>query len=158
MYLNILCRYIRKDMFVEVGKDYKSPTFNQVLQSLSAKGEYLAFAPDTDDTRMMINLLSLKFPLLKVCINRSFSWISHAFPRSFNVSVYELRFRCLRFSMHIACALVVLWSTINNLWSVWNVITCEIHWFCFCAKISHGNFLPKTSLSFLFQNSWLMVS
>ncbi|CAA2979777.1 ABC transporter A family member 1 [Olea europaea subsp. europaea] len=58
--------YIRKDMFVEVGKDYKSPTFNQVLQSLSAKGEYLAFAPDTDDTRMMINLLSLKFPLLKL--------------------------------------------------------------------------------------------
>ncbi|KAL2535052.1 ABC transporter A family member 1 [Abeliophyllum distichum] len=58
--------YIRKEMFVEVGKGSKSPTFNQFLQLLSAKGEYLAFAPDTDETRMMINLLSLKFPLLKL--------------------------------------------------------------------------------------------
>lgn len=58
--------YIRKEMFVEVGKDYKSPTLNQVLQLLFDKGEYLAFAPDTDETRMMINLLSLKFPLLKL--------------------------------------------------------------------------------------------
>ncbi|CAK9155599.1 unnamed protein product [Ilex paraguariensis] len=57
--------YIRKDMFVQVGKDGTSPPFNQVLESLLAKGEFLAFAPDTSETRMMINILSLKFPLLK---------------------------------------------------------------------------------------------
>ncbi|KAA8517124.1 hypothetical protein F0562_017417 [Nyssa sinensis] len=58
--------YIRKGMFVEVGKGDISPTFNQVLELLLAKDEYLAFAPDTSETRMMINLMSIKFPLLKL--------------------------------------------------------------------------------------------
>lgn len=53
-------------MFVEVGKGDTSPPFNQVLERLLAKGEYLAFAPNTTETRMMINILSLKFPLLRV--------------------------------------------------------------------------------------------
>ncbi|KAJ4840078.1 ATP-binding cassette sub- A member 1 [Turnera subulata] len=56
--------YIRKDMFVEIGKGI-SPNFQQVLEVLLAKGEFLAFAPDTDETRMMINLMSMKFPLLQ---------------------------------------------------------------------------------------------
>lgn len=58
--------YIRKDMLVEVGKDDKSVPFNQILELLYNKGEYLAFAPDTSETRMMINILSIKFPLLKL--------------------------------------------------------------------------------------------
>ncbi|THG00124.1 hypothetical protein TEA_012420 [Camellia sinensis var. sinensis] len=58
--------YIRKEMFVEVGKGDISPTFNQVLESLLAEGEYLAFTPDTNETSMMINILSIKFPLLKL--------------------------------------------------------------------------------------------
>lgn len=58
-------------MFVEVGKGM-SPNFQQVLELLLAKGEFLAFAPDTDETRMMIHFLSLKFPLLKVPINDLF--------------------------------------------------------------------------------------
>ncbi|KAI3471688.1 hypothetical protein Pfo_028338 [Paulownia fortunei] len=58
--------YIRKDMLVEVGKGDKSAPFNRILELLCAKGEYLAFAPDTIETRMMINVLSIKFPLLKL--------------------------------------------------------------------------------------------
>lgn len=58
--------YIRKDMLVEVGKSEMSAPFSQILELLYAKNEYLAFAPDTSETRMMINLLSIKFPLLKV--------------------------------------------------------------------------------------------
>ncbi|KAG8371966.1 hypothetical protein BUALT_Bualt12G0017800 [Buddleja alternifolia] len=58
--------YIRKEMLVEVGKSDKSPPFNQILEVLYSKGEYLAFAPDTSETRMMINVLSIKFPLLKL--------------------------------------------------------------------------------------------
>lgn len=58
-------RYIQKEMFVEVGKDM-SPSFQQILELLLAKGEYLAFAPDTEETETMINLMSMKFPLLKV--------------------------------------------------------------------------------------------
>jgi ATP-binding cassette subfamily A (ABC1) protein 3 len=57
--------YIRKDMFVEVGKGV-SPNFQLILELLLAKGEYLAFAPDTEETRTMINLMSMKFPLLKL--------------------------------------------------------------------------------------------
>jgi ATP-binding cassette subfamily A (ABC1) protein 3 len=60
-------RYIRKEMFVEVGKGV-SPSFQQILELLLAKEEYLAFAPDTEETRTMINLISMKFPLLKVSI------------------------------------------------------------------------------------------
>lgn len=59
-------------MFVEVGKGDVSPSFGQVLELLLAKGEYLAFAPDTKETRMMINLMSIKFPLLKVLLFISF--------------------------------------------------------------------------------------
>nr|XP_043635410.1 ABC transporter A family member 1 [Erigeron canadensis] len=58
--------YIKKDTYVEVGKSDISPTFNQVLESLFANGEYLAFAPNTSDTRTMINVLSYKFPLMKL--------------------------------------------------------------------------------------------
>ncbi|VFQ72204.1 unnamed protein product [Cuscuta campestris] len=57
--------YIRKGMFTEIGKGDKSATFNQILELLMSKNEYLAFAPDTNETRMMINILSLKFPLLQ---------------------------------------------------------------------------------------------
>ncbi|KAL0383532.1 UNVERIFIED_CONTAM: ABC transporter A family member 1 [Sesamum calycinum] len=53
-------------MLVEVGKSDKSAPFDQILELLCAKGEYLAFAPDTSQTRMMINVLSVKFPLLKI--------------------------------------------------------------------------------------------
>ena len=52
-------------MFVEVGKGI-SPNFQQIFELLLAKGEYLAFAPATEETRTMINLMSMKFPLLKV--------------------------------------------------------------------------------------------
>uniref|UniRef100_A0A7N0VB22 ABC transporter domain-containing protein n=1 Tax=Kalanchoe fedtschenkoi TaxID=63787 RepID=A0A7N0VB22_KALFE len=58
--------YIRKGMFVEVGGGDISPGFTQILQLLLANNEYLAFAPDTEETSTMINLLSLKFPLLKL--------------------------------------------------------------------------------------------
>ncbi|XAR68503.1 Maltose-transporting ATPase [Bertholletia excelsa] len=57
--------YIRKGMFVEVGKGGISPNFVQVLELLFKNEECLAFAPDTKETRMMINILSTKFPLLK---------------------------------------------------------------------------------------------
>ncbi|KAK4485446.1 hypothetical protein RD792_008087, partial [Penstemon davidsonii] len=58
--------YIRKEILVNVGKDEKSPPFDLLLESLYAKGEHLAFAPDTRETRMMINVLSIKFPILKL--------------------------------------------------------------------------------------------
>lgn len=60
--------YIRKEigMFVEVGKGDTSPPFNQVLELLLAQEEYLAFAPNTAETRMMISILSLKFPVLRL--------------------------------------------------------------------------------------------
>ncbi|PWA83115.1 ATP-binding cassette A1 [Artemisia annua] len=58
--------YIQKDTFVEVGKSDISPTFDQVLESLLANDEYLAFAPNTSDTKMMINILSYKYPLIKL--------------------------------------------------------------------------------------------
>lgn len=54
-------------MLVEVGKGI-SPNFEQVLESLLKKEEILAFAPDTEETRSMINVMSIKFPLLKVPI------------------------------------------------------------------------------------------
>lgn len=63
---NMICRYIRKGMFMEIGKGDTSATFNQILELLMAKNEYLAFAPDTPETRKMINILSFKFPLLQV--------------------------------------------------------------------------------------------
>ncbi|XP_034210923.1 diacylglycerol kinase 2-like isoform X2 [Prunus dulcis] len=60
-----LQKYIEKGMFVEVGKGI-SPNFEQVLELLLNKEEFLAFAPDTEETRSMINIISVKFPLLKV--------------------------------------------------------------------------------------------
>ncbi|GAU30068.1 hypothetical protein TSUD_332360 [Trifolium subterraneum] len=57
--------HIQKDMFVEVGKGI-SPNFQQVLESLLDKREYLAFAPDTNETRMMIDVVSINFPILKL--------------------------------------------------------------------------------------------
>ncbi|KAK2651860.1 hypothetical protein Ddye_011716 [Dipteronia dyeriana] len=56
---------IQKDTFVEIGKGI-SPNFNQILELLLASGECLAFAPDTEETRTMINLMSIKFPILKL--------------------------------------------------------------------------------------------
>ncbi|KAI4381515.1 hypothetical protein MLD38_007580 [Melastoma candidum] len=56
---------IQKDLFVEVGKGI-SPNFQQVLELLHTEGEYLAFTPDTEETRLMINWMSIKFPLLRV--------------------------------------------------------------------------------------------
>lgn len=73
--LQHLCRYIQKDTFVEVGKSSISPTFDQVLESLLANGEYLAFAPNTSDTRMMINILSYKFPLMQVWWTDNFAFV-----------------------------------------------------------------------------------
>ncbi|KAL6997285.1 hypothetical protein U1Q18_007410, partial [Sarracenia purpurea var. burkii] len=48
----------QKEMFVEVSKCEKSAPFAQVLKLLAAKGEYLAFALDTNETRMMIDIFS----------------------------------------------------------------------------------------------------
>lgn len=53
-------------MFVEVGKSKISVPFDSILQLLLSKGEHLAFVPDSSETSMMVNILSLKFPLLKV--------------------------------------------------------------------------------------------
>ncbi|KAL2320738.1 hypothetical protein Fmac_029707 [Flemingia macrophylla] len=57
--------HIQKDMFVEVGKGI-SPNFQQLLASLLESGEYLAFVPDTDETKLLIDVVSTKFPLLKI--------------------------------------------------------------------------------------------
>ncbi|XP_061362601.1 ABC transporter A family member 1 isoform X1 [Gastrolobium bilobum] len=57
--------HINKEMFVEVGKGI-SPNFQQLLESLLDKGEYLAFTPDTNETKLMIDIVSIKFPLLKL--------------------------------------------------------------------------------------------
>ncbi|GKU89849.1 hypothetical protein SLEP1_g3933 [Rubroshorea leprosula] len=56
---------IRKEMFVEVGNGI-SPNFQQVLELLLSERQYLAFAPDTEETKKMINIMSVKFPLLKL--------------------------------------------------------------------------------------------
>lgn len=57
--------HIQRGMFVEVGKGI-SPSFQEVLESLKNNGEYLAFAPDTVETKTMLHLMSIKFPLLEV--------------------------------------------------------------------------------------------
>lgn len=57
--------YIQDGMFVEVGKSKISAPFDNILQLLLSKGEHLAFVPDSSETSMMLNILSLKFPLLK---------------------------------------------------------------------------------------------
>lgn len=54
-------------MFVEVGKGI-SPSFEQVLEVLMANREYIAFSPNTTETEQMIDILSIKFPLLKVLL------------------------------------------------------------------------------------------
>jgi ATP-binding cassette subfamily A (ABC1) protein 3 len=56
---------IDKDTVVEVGKG-NSPSFPEVLKLLLAEGDFLAFAPDTDETNNMIDILSLKFPELRL--------------------------------------------------------------------------------------------
>lgn len=66
---------------MEVGKG-TSPNFQQVLELLHSEGEYLAFAPDTEETRLMINWMSIKFPLLKV-VYEIFVYLYHIF----NISV-----------------------------------------------------------------------
>ncbi|KAJ8499332.1 hypothetical protein OPV22_009884 [Ensete ventricosum] len=58
--------YIRKGMLVEVGKSEISPSFDSILKLLFVNGEHLAFAPDTNKTRLMLDVLSSKFPLLKM--------------------------------------------------------------------------------------------
>ncbi|XP_020526672.1 ABC transporter A family member 1 isoform X2 [Amborella trichopoda] len=58
--------YIRKGMFVEVGGNDISPSFDVLLKLWFAKDEHLAFAPDTSQTRLMLNVLALRFPLLKM--------------------------------------------------------------------------------------------
>jgi ATP-binding cassette subfamily A (ABC1) protein 3 len=66
-------RNIDKDTVVEVGKG-NSPSFPEVLKLLLAEGDFLAFAPDTDETNNMIDILSLKFPELRVIIITSSSY------------------------------------------------------------------------------------
>ncbi|ESQ52886.1 hypothetical protein EUTSA_v10016127mg [Eutrema salsugineum] len=56
---------IDKDTVVQVGGG-NSPSFPQLLKLLLAQGEFLAFAPDTDETKNMIDILSLKFPELRL--------------------------------------------------------------------------------------------
>ncbi|XP_028556093.1 ABC transporter A family member 1 [Dendrobium catenatum] len=58
--------YIRKGMFVDVGKSEVSPSFESLLQLLMARNEYLAFAPDTNQMRKMLDVLSLRYPLLQM--------------------------------------------------------------------------------------------
>lgn len=59
-------RYIKKGLFVEVGRSEISPSFDSILELLLAEGEYLAFAPDTEETHLMLNLMSSRYPLLEV--------------------------------------------------------------------------------------------
>ncbi|PPD73624.1 hypothetical protein GOBAR_DD29449 [Gossypium barbadense] len=82
--------YIRKDMFVEIGKGI-SPNFQQVLELLLAKREYIAFAPDTEQTRQMVNLISIKFPLLQpgyslaiACELQSLHFITYSYVKIYN--------------------------------------------------------------------------
>lgn len=53
-------------MFVEVGKSEISPSFDSILSLLFASDEHLAFAPDTKETKLMLDVLALRFPLIKV--------------------------------------------------------------------------------------------
>lgn len=58
--------YIRKGMFVEVGNSDISPSLESLLKFWFATGEHLAFAPDTEETKTMLNVLSMRFPLLQL--------------------------------------------------------------------------------------------
>ncbi|XP_020590496.1 ABC transporter A family member 1 isoform X2 [Phalaenopsis equestris] len=58
--------YIRKGMFIEVGKSEVSPSFERILQLLLDRNEHLAFAPDTNQTRKLLDVLSLRYPLLQM--------------------------------------------------------------------------------------------
>lgn len=75
---------------MEVGKSEMSAPFNQALEALCANNEYLAFAPDTKETRMMINVLSIKFPLLKVCTNSFCLSIIPCSRHSFTVCISDI--------------------------------------------------------------------
>ena len=55
-------------MFVEVGNSETSPSFETLLKLWYVTGEHLAFAPDTVETRKVLKVLSLHFPLLKLVV------------------------------------------------------------------------------------------
>ncbi|KAH9296105.1 hypothetical protein KI387_039693, partial [Taxus chinensis] len=57
--------YIREGMFVKVGNSVISPSLESFLKLWFATGEHLAFAPDTEETQKMLNVLSVRFPLLQ---------------------------------------------------------------------------------------------
>ncbi|KAM0948803.1 putative ABC transporter, AAA+ ATPase domain, ABC transporter A [Dioscorea sansibarensis] len=58
--------YVQEGMFVEVGKSEISPSFDSILSLLFASDEHLAFAPDTKETKLMLDVLALRFPLIKI--------------------------------------------------------------------------------------------
>ncbi|KAK8968519.1 ABC transporter A family member 1 [Platanthera guangdongensis] len=58
--------YVRKGMLVEVGNSEVSASFDSFLKLLLNRHEYLAFAPDTNQTRKMLDVLSLRYPLLQM--------------------------------------------------------------------------------------------
>ncbi|XP_024515167.1 ABC transporter A family member 1 [Selaginella moellendorffii] len=58
-------RYIKEGMYVGVGRSKISPSFEAVLQFCEANGEHIAFVPESEGTSTMVDLLSLKFPLLQ---------------------------------------------------------------------------------------------
>lgn len=63
-------------MFVDVGKSEVSPSFESLLQLLLARNEYLAYVPDTDQTKKMLDVLSLRYPLLQVRLPFLFFYVS----------------------------------------------------------------------------------
>ncbi|KAG0463337.1 hypothetical protein HPP92_019406 [Vanilla planifolia] len=58
--------YVRKGMFVEVGKSEVSPSIENLLEFILARNEHLAFVPDTSETRKMFGLLCWRYPLLQL--------------------------------------------------------------------------------------------
>ncbi|KAJ4767254.1 ABC transporter A family member 1 [Rhynchospora pubera] len=58
--------YIKEGMFVAVGESEISPDFGSILKLLVAQNEYLAFTPDTKETRFMLDALAMEFPLIKM--------------------------------------------------------------------------------------------
>ena len=60
--------YIKKSMFVEVGNSETSKVLKLFLALVCYWKAYWAFAPDTVETRKMLKVLSLQFPLLKLVV------------------------------------------------------------------------------------------
>jgi len=58
--------YIRKDVFVEVGNSWISPSFENLLKLWFVAGEHLAFAPDTAETRKNVESFVFALPTFKV--------------------------------------------------------------------------------------------